>query len=70
VADHPTHPSDQSPCIIEACPGCHKPMWVSEKKRKHKAQHPKAEIACFRCLIRAAINQGIDCELADIGDVQ
>jgi hypothetical protein len=67
---HPSHPTDQSPCIILDCPTCGKEMWVSEKKRAYFAEHQDTiEIHCLQCLAHAAHDQGLNPELADISDV-
>ena len=67
---HAEHPSDQSPCEIWDCPGCKKPMWVSEKKRAHAATHENIEIYCFYCVIQSCVEQGIPPpELQDIASM-
>lgn len=67
VKAHPTHPTDQSPCIIKACPGCKERMWVSEKKRAMKKRNPtKVKIYCFLCLVKASNEQGYEPEIFDI----
>ncbi len=59
-----THPTDQTPCIIEKCPECKKSMWVSEKKRLLKSKDPDAfRIVCFTCLAQHAVNTGVRPEL-------
>ena len=60
----PTHPTDQTPCVVLGCPECEKPMWVSEKKRLLYLKDPEAfKIVCFTCLAQHAYKNGIDVEL-------
>lgn len=68
VYAHPERPTDQSYCIQRECPNCHGSMWVSEKKRALEAAEPKkVKIYCLECLVKGAINQGLDPEFLDIG---
>lgn len=61
------HPEDQVDCIIEECPGCHRDMWVSKKKRLRRESMPKVvRVYCLLCLARASIKQGLDIEMYDI----
>jgi hypothetical protein len=63
---HPTHPKDQSSCVIRDCPTCGKEMWVSEKKRAHLATRMNVEIHCLKCLAEGGIAQGVELEITDI----
>ncbi len=65
----PTHPTDQSPCTLEACPHCDKTMWVSEKKYAMRDKSPdKVKMYCLYCLMYAVSESDIQHELADIND--
>lgn len=67
----PVQPTDQSPCIKRACPYCKQEMWISEKKRKLEAKHPKkVKVYCLQCLAIGACSQGYDPELFDIGKIK
>lgn len=60
IKDRSQAPTDQSPCTKESCKFCNELMWVSENKKKHLSTHDNCLLACFRCIIRAAKQQGLD----------
>lgn len=67
LSAHPTHPTDQTPCVIWDCPTCKEPMWVSELKRGHQAAHPDVvEIDCMRCIAKESIKKGVEVEMVDL----
>jgi hypothetical protein len=60
----PTHPTDQSPCIIRDCPECQEPMWVSQKKRKLEEDNlDSMRVVCLTCLVVEAFYQGLEPEI-------
>jgi hypothetical protein len=64
LSKHPSHPTDQTPCIVRLCPECNKPMWVSEKKRLMESKDPEAfRIVCFICIVEDAVAKGFRPEL-------
>lgn len=73
LAVTPVPPDDQSPCIKEMCDSCGELMWVSEKKRNHRANKPNIEIYCVMCVIASMKIQGFkmqDIEIFDISKLE
>ena len=64
----PLPPTDQSPCVLEGCPMCSEPMWVSEMEREWRKENDLIKIYCFVCLVRESVRQGIDIDVLPIGD--
>jgi hypothetical protein len=55
-----TPPNDQTPCVAEDCPGCLKPMWVSEKKRAFREVILDTQLYCFLCIVQQAREEGLE----------
>lgn len=71
VEAHPTHPTDQSPCIVERCPHCNKFIWVSKNKRELREEGEGwIKIYCFPCLVVAGMVQNLETELIDIKEFE
>jgi hypothetical protein len=49
VEDSPIPDPEQKNCVVENCLACKQEIWVSEKKRELRKEHPKLVTMCMRC---------------------